>query len=96
MDAIIVGAVDLSSIRDDPLPDGPTCRTAGCHAVNCRRLVQAGLPVTSQLVQTAREVPLLVAASSKAPLENIRRLEEHGAEVVTHSARIRGGEALRH
>jgi diaminohydroxyphosphoribosylaminopyrimidine deaminase / 5-amino-6-(5-phosphoribosylamino)uracil reductase len=78
MDAIVVGAG--TALRDDPLltarPSGPRVAT---------RIVvdsQAGLPVTSQLVQTAREVPLLVAATSKAPSDNIRRLEEHGAEVV--------------
>jgi diaminohydroxyphosphoribosylaminopyrimidine deaminase / 5-amino-6-(5-phosphoribosylamino)uracil reductase len=79
MDAIVVGAG--TALRDDPLL---TARPAGPRIAT--RIVvdsQAGLPVTSQLVQTAREVPLLVAASSKAPLDNVRRLEEHGAEVVT-------------
>ena len=78
MDAIVVGAG--TALCDDPLltarPPGPRVAT---------RIVvdsQARLPITSQLVLTARDVPLLVAASNAAPLDNIRRLEEHGAEVL--------------
>jgi len=78
MDAVIVGAGTV--LRDDPLltgrPSGPRVAT---------RIVvdsQARLPVTSQLVRTAHDVPLVVAASSAAPLDNIHRLEERGAEVL--------------
>jgi len=78
MDAIVVGAA--TAIHDDPLltarPPGPRVAT---------RIVvdsQARLPLTSQLVKTAREVPLLIAASNAAPAANVRRLEEQGAEVL--------------
>jgi len=78
MDAIVVGAA--TAIQDDPLL---TARPAGPRVAT--RIVvdsQARLPVTSQLVQTAREVPLLIAASNAAPPANVRRLEERGAEVL--------------
>ena len=78
MDAILVGSV--TALRDDPLltarPPGPRVAT---------RIVidsQARLPMTSQLVRTARDVPLLVATSSAADPAAIRRLEEHGAHVL--------------
>jgi diaminohydroxyphosphoribosylaminopyrimidine deaminase/5-amino-6-(5-phosphoribosylamino)uracil reductase len=78
MDGIIVGAE--TAIQDDPLltarPPGPRVAT---------RIVvdsEARLPVTSQLVQTARETPLLIAASTIAPQSNVRRLEERGVEVL--------------
>jgi diaminohydroxyphosphoribosylaminopyrimidine deaminase / 5-amino-6-(5-phosphoribosylamino)uracil reductase len=78
MDGIVVGAA--TAIHDDPLltarPPGPRVAT---------RIVvdsQARLPLTSQLVKTAREVPLLIAASNAAPAANVRRLEEQGAEVL--------------
>jgi diaminohydroxyphosphoribosylaminopyrimidine deaminase / 5-amino-6-(5-phosphoribosylamino)uracil reductase len=78
MDAIVVGAA--TAIQDDPLltarPPGPRVAT---------RIVvdsQARLPLTSQLVQTAREAPLLIAASTTAPNSNVRGLEERGAEVL--------------
>jgi diaminohydroxyphosphoribosylaminopyrimidine deaminase/5-amino-6-(5-phosphoribosylamino)uracil reductase len=78
MDAIVVGAA--TAIHDDPLltarPPGPRVAT---------RIVvdsQARLPLTSQLVKTAREVPLLIAASNAAPAANVRRLEEQAVEVL--------------
>ena len=43
---------------------------------------EARLPITSQLVQSAHDVPVLVAASQTAPPDNVRRLKEHGVEVL--------------
>ena len=78
MDAIIVGAG--TARKDDPLltarPPGP--RTATRIVVDS----QARLSLTSQLVRTVSEAPLLVAASTDAPAENVRQLQEHGADVL--------------
>lgn len=78
MDAIIVGVG--TALRDDPLltarPQGP--RTALRVVLDS----QARLPVQSQLVRTARDVPLLVCVSPSAPLERRKALEAEGAEVL--------------
>jgi diaminohydroxyphosphoribosylaminopyrimidine deaminase/5-amino-6-(5-phosphoribosylamino)uracil reductase len=78
MDAIIVGAGTAQ--KDDPLltarPPGP--RTATRIVVDS----QARLSLTSQLVRTVSEAPLLVATLIDAPAENIRKLQERGAHVL--------------
>jgi diaminohydroxyphosphoribosylaminopyrimidine deaminase / 5-amino-6-(5-phosphoribosylamino)uracil reductase len=78
MDAIIVGAG--TARQDDPLltarPPGP--RTATRIVVDS----QARLSLTSQLVRTVSEAPLLVATLIDAPAENVRQLQEHGAHVL--------------
>jgi diaminohydroxyphosphoribosylaminopyrimidine deaminase/5-amino-6-(5-phosphoribosylamino)uracil reductase len=77
MDALAVGIG--TALADDPLltarPPGPRVAT---------RIVfdgQARLSVDSQLVRTAREVPVLVATTSRAPLERVAALRENGVEV---------------
>ena len=78
MDAIVVGAGTVQ--KDDPLltarPPGP--RTATRIVVDS----QARLSLTSQLVRTVSEAPLLVAASTDAPAENVRQLQNHGVHVL--------------
>jgi len=76
-DAILVGIG--TALADDPLltarPPGP--RTP-------LRVVLDGaarLPLTSRLVQTARETPLLVAVGPQASAERIAALAEAGCEV---------------
>jgi diaminohydroxyphosphoribosylaminopyrimidine deaminase/5-amino-6-(5-phosphoribosylamino)uracil reductase len=88
MDAIVVGA--RTAAIDDPLltarPPGP--RVATRIVVDSR----AALAVDSQLVRTVRDAPLLVACCDNAPAENVRRLEERGAEVLKlRAARANGG-----
>lgn len=41
----------------------------------------ARIPLTSKLVQTAREIPTLIAVAAQAPAERIAALEEAGCEV---------------
>jgi diaminohydroxyphosphoribosylaminopyrimidine deaminase / 5-amino-6-(5-phosphoribosylamino)uracil reductase len=79
MDAVVVGSGTV--VLDNPLltarPPGPRIAT---------RIVldsRAALDVNSQLVRTARDAPLLVAASEQAPAENVRRLQALGLEVLT-------------
>lgn len=84
VDAIIVGIE--TALRDDPLL---TARPAGPRVAT--RIVldsQARLPVTSQLVRTAREAPLVVAASNSAPAEHVQRLQELGVEVLVVPAAV--------
>lgn len=77
VDAILVGRRTMAA--DDPLlmarPPGPRVAT---------RIVvdsSATLPLTSRLVRTAGQAPVLVAAKATAPAARCRRLEEAGAEV---------------
>lgn len=79
MDAIICGVG--TAFADNPLltarPTGPRVAT---------RVVLdslATLPLDSQLVQTAKTVPLLVVVSPDAPAENTSALRNLGAEVLT-------------
>jgi diaminohydroxyphosphoribosylaminopyrimidine deaminase/5-amino-6-(5-phosphoribosylamino)uracil reductase len=88
MDAIIVGAGTV--LRDDPLL---TARPPGSRVAT--RIVvdtQARLSPRSQLLKTARQVPVIVAITNGAPAENIRRLAEHGAEVLIISSQAARGE----
>jgi diaminohydroxyphosphoribosylaminopyrimidine deaminase / 5-amino-6-(5-phosphoribosylamino)uracil reductase len=77
MDAIVVGRE--TALRDDPMltsrPPGP--RTAVRIVLDTR----ASLGVESKLVQTARDVPVLVAVGKEAPDLNRRRLADAGCEV---------------
>lgn len=89
MDAILVGSGTARA--DDPLL---TARPAGPRSP--LRIVldsRAGLDSQSQLVRTAREVPVLVAAGPEAADADVRRLSEAGCEVWqgkadTHSDRV--------
>jgi len=77
MDAILCGIG--TALADDPLltarPPGPR---------RPLRIVldrSARLPLTSRLVRTAHEVPVLVAAGPDAPLDRLRALEAAGCEL---------------
>jgi diaminohydroxyphosphoribosylaminopyrimidine deaminase/5-amino-6-(5-phosphoribosylamino)uracil reductase len=78
MDAVVVGIG--TALADDPLltarPAGP--RTATRIVVD----TSARLPLTSQLVRTARDAPVIVAVASNAEGGRCRRLEEAGVEVL--------------
>ncbi len=78
MDAVIVGSG--TARVDDPLltarPEGP--RTATRVVVDAR----AELPLDSQLVRTANEVPVLVATLDSAPAANVAALSDAGVEVL--------------
>lgn len=77
MDAILVGIG--TAVADDPLL---TARPAGPRIAT--RIVldpQARLPLTSQLVTTARQVPVVVIATVDAPPQQVAALERHGVEV---------------
>lgn len=87
VDAIMIGR--LTAMLDDPLltarPPGP--RTAIRIVVDTR----ATLASDSQLVRTAREVPVLVAVGSEASPEERRRLTKAGCEVLVCRADSRAG-----
>jgi diaminohydroxyphosphoribosylaminopyrimidine deaminase/5-amino-6-(5-phosphoribosylamino)uracil reductase len=79
VDAILVGRGTVEA--DDPLltarPPGPRIAT---------RVVLdslAAMPLASQLVRTAGQAPVLVAASSEAPVERCDALRAAGCEVCT-------------
>lgn len=89
VDAIVVGSGTAAA--DDPLltarPAGP--RQAVRVVVDSR----ASLSPESQLVHTAREVPVIVAAGNEAAEADCQRLKSAGCEVLvlpgaTHGARL--------
>jgi diaminohydroxyphosphoribosylaminopyrimidine deaminase/5-amino-6-(5-phosphoribosylamino)uracil reductase len=91
MDAVVVGSGTV--VLDNPLltarPPGPRIAT---------RIVldsRAALDVNSQLVRTARDAPLLVAASEQAPAENVRRLQAQSVEVLTLPSPVTDRDASR-
>jgi len=90
MDAILVGS--QTAAVDDPLltarPPGP--RTAVRLVLDS----QAALSVTSQLVHTTHEIPVIVVSSENAPADNVRRLEQHGVEVVRLPVLRRGDASI--
>jgi diaminohydroxyphosphoribosylaminopyrimidine deaminase/5-amino-6-(5-phosphoribosylamino)uracil reductase len=93
VDAIVVGSGTARA--DDPLL---TARPADCSdlkRVATRVVVDstASLALESRLVQTARDVPLLVAAGEAAPADAHQRLKDAGADVFvctgsTHGERL--------
>jgi diaminohydroxyphosphoribosylaminopyrimidine deaminase/5-amino-6-(5-phosphoribosylamino)uracil reductase len=77
VDAIIVGCG--TALADDPLL---TARPAGPRpAIRIVLDAHAQLPLTSRLVQTAREVPCLVVAGPQAAVERTEALRAAGCEV---------------
>ena len=78
MDAILVGIATVQS--DDPLltarPPGPRCPA---------RVVldsTASLPVSSRLANSAREAPVIIAATERAPSDVRQQLVDLGCEVI--------------
>jgi diaminohydroxyphosphoribosylaminopyrimidine deaminase/5-amino-6-(5-phosphoribosylamino)uracil reductase len=78
MDAILVGIG--TALADDPLltarPAGP--RTAARVVLDS----QARLPLHSRLVATAREIPIIVAATEEAPSDRCAALAERGCAII--------------
>jgi diaminohydroxyphosphoribosylaminopyrimidine deaminase/5-amino-6-(5-phosphoribosylamino)uracil reductase len=78
VDAILVGLGTV--LKDDPLL---TCRARPLRVAT--RVVLDALaetPLNSQLVRTAREAPVIVAAAADAPSERVEALRQAGAEVL--------------
>lgn len=90
MDAIVVGLG--TALADDPRltarPAGP--RTALRIVVDRR----ARLPLSSQLVTTAKDVPVLVATGPDAPEEKVAALKLAGVEVLRLPAGAAGEVSL--
>lgn len=85
VDAILIGS--RTAEVDNPLltarPPGPRVAT---------RIVvdsAASLPLHSELVKTAREIPVLVAVGPEVSQRNIKRLQEAGCEVLQFAASTR-------
>jgi diaminohydroxyphosphoribosylaminopyrimidine deaminase / 5-amino-6-(5-phosphoribosylamino)uracil reductase len=78
VDAVVVGR--QTALQDDPLltarPRGP--REAARIVLDS----QAALPLTSKLVGTAHQTPVIVAAAEAAPPQQIEMLRDAGCEVI--------------
>lgn len=93
VDAIIVGSGTAHA--DNPLLTARTANPNEVKRIATRIVVDstASLSPESRLMQTAHDVPVLVAISNEASAEAIQRLTEAGAELFrcpgdTHAARI--------
>ncbi len=79
VDAVIVG--QQTAFLDDPLLNA---RPAGKRTAT--RIVVARcprIPLDSQLVQTARQQPVLITAGPQADADHIHALSQHGVEILT-------------
>lgn len=79
VDAVLVG---IGTVRqDDPLL---TCRTRPLRTAT-RVVLDEGAetPISSQLVRTARKIPVLIGVTAQAPEERLQALAEAGAEVLS-------------
>lgn len=89
MDAILIGSG--TAVADDPML---TVRLKNPEAHARRvplRIVldsSASLPLSAQLVRTAREVPLLLGVGPEAPSERLAMLEKAGCEIFRFDNRI--------
>jgi len=94
-DAVMVGLGTV--LGDDPLLN---CRLPGMSDRSPIRVVLDGqlrIPLSSRLVQTAKEIPLWIITRADAPPERQRGLEKAGAEVMrvnTSGGKIDLSEAL--
>jgi diaminohydroxyphosphoribosylaminopyrimidine deaminase/5-amino-6-(5-phosphoribosylamino)uracil reductase len=93
VDAIIVGSGTAHA--DNPLLTARTANPNEVKRIATRIVVDsaASLSLESRLIQTARDVPVLVAVSNDAPAVAVERLTDAGGEVFlcpgdTHAARI--------
>jgi diaminohydroxyphosphoribosylaminopyrimidine deaminase/5-amino-6-(5-phosphoribosylamino)uracil reductase len=82
VDAIAVGIT--TAVADDPLLTARPVAESTTGPRQPLRIVldgQARLPLTSKLVQTARQLPVLVAVGPQAPHDKVAALEASGCEV---------------
>jgi diaminohydroxyphosphoribosylaminopyrimidine deaminase/5-amino-6-(5-phosphoribosylamino)uracil reductase len=93
VDAVIVGSG--TARIDNPLLTARPVDRADCKRTATRIVVDsaASLDPESRLVQTARDVPVLVVVATEAPLEACQRLSDAGVEIFrcageTHLARL--------
>ena len=90
MDGILVGIG--TALADDPLltarPPGP--RVAGRVVLDSK----ARLPLTTQLVRTAKTVPTMIVVSSTAPQDRVDALVAAGCEIMARSPEQEGSPRL--
>ena len=82
VDAIAVGIA--TAVADDPLLTARPVAESTAGPRQPLRIVldgQARLPLASKLVQTARQLPVLVAVGPQAPHDKVAALEASGCEV---------------
>lgn len=93
MDAIVIGSG--TARIDDPLLTARPANPADVKRIATRVVVDslASLSLDSQLVKTAREVPVLVAVSAAAPVEKCKQLVAAGVD-ITACAGASHGERL--
>ncbi|MCI0335485.1 MAG: bifunctional diaminohydroxyphosphoribosylaminopyrimidine deaminase/5-amino-6-(5-phosphoribosylamino)uracil reductase RibD [Planctomycetes bacterium] len=93
VDAIIIGSGTAHA--DNPLLTARPADPSDVKRIATRVVVDsaASLSLDSRLIQTARDIPVLVAAANDAPANSAQQLADAGAEVFrcsgdTHGARM--------
>ncbi len=90
VDAILVGIG--TALADDPML---TARPPGPRTPARVVLDSAGrLPLTGKLARSAREVPVWLAVTEKAPIDRVEKLEELGCEILKVSADQHGNVSI--
>jgi len=89
VDAIVIGSGTAHA--DDPLLTARPADPAAVKRIATRIVVDsaASLSLNSRLVQTARDIPLIVATSANARAEVVQQLQNAGAEVLPCPGDIR-------
>ncbi len=85
MDAILVGIG--TALADDPMLNARTPEPPPRVATRIVLDSAARLPLTSKLVQSANEIPVLIAVTEGADPAKVKSLEDHGCEVRRFASR---------
>jgi 2,5-diamino-6-(ribosylamino)-4(3H)-pyrimidinone 5'-phosphate reductase len=79
VDAVIIG-------KNTVLADDPLLTVRHVKGRNPIRVIldpNAGIPLTSKIVKTAKKIPTLAMISKRASKKNVQRLEKRGVNVIT-------------
>jgi 2,5-diamino-6-(ribosylamino)-4(3H)-pyrimidinone 5'-phosphate reductase len=80
VDAIMVGITTV--VEDDPMLSARLSRKGGQNPLRIIIDSTARMPVTSKILRSANTIRTLVAVTSRAPIENIQKIESSGATVL--------------
>lgn len=85
MDAILVGIG--TALADDPMLNARTPQPPPRVATRIVLDSAARLPLTSKLVQSADEIPVLIAVTEGVAPDKVKSLQDHGCEVRRFASR---------
>jgi 2,5-diamino-6-(ribosylamino)-4(3H)-pyrimidinone 5'-phosphate reductase len=80
VDAIMVGITTV--VEDDPMLSARLSRKGGQNPLRIIIDSTARMPVSSRILRSANRIRTLVAVTTRAPIENIKKIESSGATVL--------------